>query len=281
MGLFRQKIVPRQFIDLMFNETGKYANWELAKRIQVGDYGEVDRETGTFVKYGNIYDDGLILNKTDKDDPMQGNSLINWNISTEAARQHHFSGTPECNAAGMVGVALTGTWEFSGQRGAVLLMHSPQLWTIPNNKLLNRLVDGNELEGKYIVSEVYACPAVSLYLSHKDDKQVTFKLHADVDPSIVALAAGAPIGLGGTVKGGWSAHNAGGNHQCAGSEKDLTGKYTPLFILKKRKWGGSYRGVPQKPISADDDKWDNLNNVPWGDLDSEGEEEEEEEEEEE
>ncbi|KZP07261.1 hypothetical protein FIBSPDRAFT_763194 [Athelia psychrophila] len=167
MGLFRQKIVPRKFIDLMFNETGKYANWELAKQIQVGDYGEVDRETGRFEKYGNIYDDGLILDKTDKDDPIQGNSLINWNISTEAARQHHFSGTPECNAAGMVGVALAGTWAFSGKRGAVLLMHSPQLWMIPNNKLLNRLVDGKGLEGNYIVSEVYACPAVSLYLSHK------------------------------------------------------------------------------------------------------------------
>ena len=178
------------------------------------------------------------------------------------------------NAAGMADVALSGTWQFNGERGAVLVMHNPQLWTIPNNKLLNRLSD-DELKGKYIVSDVYACPAASLYLSHKseslqlppeplsdwrwyllsDDQQVTFKLHADVDPSVVALTTGVPIGIGATVKGGWSAHNAGGNHQSAGSAKNLAGKYTPLFTLKKRKWYGGYRGVPQKPINPDDDRY--------------------------
>ncbi|KZP12442.1 hypothetical protein FIBSPDRAFT_667810, partial [Athelia psychrophila] len=157
----------RKFIDLMFKETGKYANWELAKSIWVGDYGTVDRNTGTFVKYGNIYDDGLIPNRTARDDIVSGEPLNNWKVSTEAARQCNFSGTPECNAAGMVDVALTGTWEFSGERGAVLVMYSPLLWMIPNNKLLDRLVDVEEVKGKFIVSEAYACPAVSLYLSHK------------------------------------------------------------------------------------------------------------------
>ena len=35
MGPFTKKIVPLKFIDLMFKETGKYANWELAREIRV------------------------------------------------------------------------------------------------------------------------------------------------------------------------------------------------------------------------------------------------------
>ncbi|KZP33695.1 hypothetical protein FIBSPDRAFT_1000808 [Athelia psychrophila] len=108
------------------------------------------------------------------------------------------------NLAGTMGVALTGTWEFSDKRGAVLMMHLPQPYNVPNNKLLNSLVDVKELKGKHIVSDAYTCPASSLDLSGKSeslysslcplpsmisiagDKQVAFNLHAEVDPSRVS-----------------------------------------------------------------------------------------------
>lgn len=86
------------------------------------------------------------------------------------------------------------------------------------------------------------------------DKQVTFNLHADVDPSIAALAAGVPVGGGGGVKTGWSASNATGMHQSAGSEKSLSGRYTPLFTLRKRKWLANFRGCPEATFSEDDDR---------------------------
>ena len=80
------------------------------------------------------------------------------------------------NLAGMVDIALAGTWDFSEKRGAVLLMHRPQLWTIPNTKLLDRLNKVKELKGKYIVSDAYTCPASSLYLSHKGESLQSYLL---------------------------------------------------------------------------------------------------------
>ena len=63
--------------------------------LQVGDYGNVDRNTGAFDKYGNIYEDNLIPNRTDKDEPVQGQPLSRWTISTESVRERNFSVAPE------------------------------------------------------------------------------------------------------------------------------------------------------------------------------------------
>ncbi|KAF7977601.1 hypothetical protein HWV62_3208 [Athelia sp. TMB] len=231
---------------------GKFANWELAKEIRVGDYGTVDSKTGTFEKDGNIYDENLIPNKTDKDDIVPGEPLSYWKVSTETAHECNFSGGPEVNVAGIADVALAGTWKFDEKRGAVLLMHLPQLWQIPNMKLLDRLVDVPEVKGKYIVSDAYACPASSLYISGKSSEEVTITLHAEVDPIVAGVAAAVPVGGGGNVKGG------------------CKGRYTPLFTLKKRRWYAKWRGVPQAPIDPNEDKYEDID-VPWGPLDSDGE----------
>ncbi|KZP31638.1 hypothetical protein FIBSPDRAFT_945143 [Athelia psychrophila] len=120
-------------------------------------------------------------------------------------------------------------------------MHLPQPYNVPNNKLLNSLVDVKELKGIHIVSDAYTCPASSLDFSGKSDKQVAFNLHAEVDPSVAALAAGVPIGVGSGVKAGWSG-----------------------------KWYGKWRGRPEGSIPEGDDRWEDIY-LPWGPLDSDGE----------
>ena len=59
----------RQFVDLIFRASRKYANWDPEVSVAVGDYGRITRgksglafwreKQGIFVKDGNIYDDGL------------------------------------------------------------------------------------------------------------------------------------------------------------------------------------------------------------------------------
>ncbi|KAF7979137.1 hypothetical protein HWV62_43371 [Athelia sp. TMB] len=197
--------------------------------MEVGDYVTVDRKPVVFNKHGKIYEDNLIPDFTDKDEISQ-----HQNGERRQFRDYLLSS----NVAGVGDVALTGTWEFNGERGAM-------------KKLLDRLANVKAVEGKYLVSEAYMCPAASLYLSNKSDKEVTLKLHGKVNAPVATFAAGVPVGVG------------------------ATGNYTTLSTLKKRRWYGGYRGVPQKPINPDEDKWETLEDVPWGAIDSDDEDDEE------
>ena len=59
----------RQFVDLIFRASHKYASWDPEVPVAVGDYGWITRgktglafwrkKQGIFMKDGNIYDDGL------------------------------------------------------------------------------------------------------------------------------------------------------------------------------------------------------------------------------
>jgi hypothetical protein len=59
----------RQFVDLIYHASKKYASWDPEVTVAVGDYGRVTRgktglafwrkKQGIFLKDGNIYEDGL------------------------------------------------------------------------------------------------------------------------------------------------------------------------------------------------------------------------------
>lgn len=59
----------RQYIDLIFQASHKYASWDPEVAVEVGDYGRITegraswfpwrRKNGTFMKEGNIYDEGI------------------------------------------------------------------------------------------------------------------------------------------------------------------------------------------------------------------------------
>jgi len=59
----------RQFVDLIFRASKKYASWDPEVVVAVGDYGRITRgktglafwrrKRGIFLKEGNIYEDGL------------------------------------------------------------------------------------------------------------------------------------------------------------------------------------------------------------------------------
>jgi len=59
----------RQFVDLIFHASKKYASWDPEVAVAVGDYGRITqgktglafwkKNRGTFLKDGNIYEDGL------------------------------------------------------------------------------------------------------------------------------------------------------------------------------------------------------------------------------
>jgi hypothetical protein len=48
----------------------------------VGDYGTTDRETGKFLKEGNIYEDAAMAHLTDQHKPLTGAPEGTWVISS-------------------------------------------------------------------------------------------------------------------------------------------------------------------------------------------------------
>jgi len=60
----------RLFVDLIVRSSHKYPNWDPEVSVEPGDYGRITqgrqfriafwkKRVGTFIKEGNIYDDGL------------------------------------------------------------------------------------------------------------------------------------------------------------------------------------------------------------------------------
>lgn len=50
----------RKFVDILFRANGLYASLEPSIAIVPGDYGTVDRATGTFLKEGNIFEPSFL-----------------------------------------------------------------------------------------------------------------------------------------------------------------------------------------------------------------------------
>lgn len=48
--------IPQTYVKLILEQTGLYAAFEPTLRVELGDYGHVDKSTGEFLAEGNIFD---------------------------------------------------------------------------------------------------------------------------------------------------------------------------------------------------------------------------------
>jgi hypothetical protein len=99
----------RQFVDLIFRASQKYASWDLEVVIEAGDYGRITRgktgpafwkkRQGIFVKEGNIYKDGL-AEKYDISTPqkhgIESNQEMSWITSKNAKEIDLAADTSTC-----------------------------------------------------------------------------------------------------------------------------------------------------------------------------------------
>ena len=66
---------------------------------------------------------------------------------------------------GLAEASIQGQWAFGSTRGALLLMAHPRSSYILGDTLLKRLTKVQALKDMFLVTEVFLCPAYSLYLS--------------------------------------------------------------------------------------------------------------------
>jgi len=76
--------------------------------------------------------------------------------------------------SGIVGLAdasIKGQWSFGRERGALLIMAYPRCSYIPRDTFLKHIAEVEALKDMALVTEVFSCPAYSLYLSNKSKCQ--------------------------------------------------------------------------------------------------------------
>ncbi|KAJ7900700.1 hypothetical protein B0H14DRAFT_2671480 [Mycena olivaceomarginata] len=238
------KYASRKYIDLIQAASSKWANWDPPHPIKVGDYGTVDKDT----------DEKIV-------------------ISSETEQKRDLNLSPQVSIPGIAEASIKGQWKFkSGKTGALLVMAQPRSSWVPANPLFKKLLEIPALKDKYLVMEIVACHAYSMYLSNKLEDTVSLALLAKT-PIPVAPLVSASGELGGSW---WSETGAGVfRHGCV---PPGTYSFTPLFALKRiRKPGFLSRGAaPGRHhvllANAARCSWEDAEK-PWWPLDEDGEEE--------
>ncbi|KDR70879.1 hypothetical protein GALMADRAFT_812426 [Galerina marginata CBS 339.88] len=261
----------RKFIDLIRKASSKWASWDPGHEIKVGDYGKIDKISGEFDRKGNIYDDTHIytdenIAKRVKDNPPKLASREDKYIATSPrVIRSDLESDAEAKVPELADAPIKGQWTFRSERGALLIMAHPCSSYIPAGTLLEHLTEVKALEDMALITQVFLCPAYSLYLS--SGNVVSLAL---VGSYPIPTAPGDTVGSEHGLK--WWDKNTTGllRNGCDRKGKD---SYTPLYTVKeirKKSWLEFRRGLP-RPVYEGDDLWSDVY-PPWDPLDEEGNE---------
>ncbi|KAL0959554.1 hypothetical protein HGRIS_011268 [Hohenbuehelia grisea] len=267
--MFSKHPDSRLYIDKMYDMSSRFANWDPGRQIQVGDFGKVNKKTGEFRVKGNIF-----THQTTKDyaaaelsvEPGAPSDTHEF-VSLEAYKVAFDSG-PTSDIPGLATAALKHRIQFTGRRGAVLVLRNPRPITLKGD------IDGlprEALRGKglTLVVEVTQSPDYFMFLSHKSSGQLRLTLQASVP--VAGVSAGGEIGAG------WYHDGVAGVYK-SGSQADHAKIFTPLYhLLKLDESDGPIRGFEDLGPSAvaGEECWMPAT-PPWKSLDSDGEFDEEE-----
>ncbi|KAI0259830.1 hypothetical protein BC834DRAFT_598188 [Gloeopeniophorella convolvens] len=246
----------RKYVDLIMQASGKWPNWDPPKTVQPGDFGSVEGETGEFVSEGNIYSLDVIKDLAVQHPIRIGDRVDRHNIHSYEVTGMDASVEQGLDTSGIHCIALKSKWKFSSKRGAILLMHEPQMTYVPDEFLSEVLKRKDILKDKCVVNQVYTCSGFYMYLSNKTREELTVSLRTSVP------IAGPVYGTHG-AKIGWHCDRYAGVQQSAYNAES---RYTPLFAMKTRKRRMLRRGDPM----SGKENWEETD-VPWDDLDEDGE----------
>lgn len=267
--LTHESNAQRKFIELIFDRTGKYPNWDPPSEIPVGSYGLIDKDTGNFFPKGSIYSNEfqpLLLRagidpKSDEHYPKdcpEESEFTTWskNVKRIELKVESHAGVP-----GIAEASIKGTWQVKkGTTGAVLLMNKPRIKNITSD-VLGKLSNIELLQSMHLVTKVFYCPAFSMYLSDKSGENISIALLASA-PVV------APVGTAGAMAEmkWWSDSQAGLARNGCKTEHC----FTPLYELRHVRHRRNRRATPS-PERTGEQLWVSPP-LPWAPLDEDGQE---------
>lgn len=239
----------RKYTDLINISSAKYVNWDPLRRIEVGDFGQIDPETGQFVYEGNIYRDETLASTAKNYPPEVHDPVDEFKIDSSIFTC--MSASP--NFGELSDIIYKRQWQFRDDRGAFLVLHRARKISIPSSFLDMALKAENpllEIRTKNVITNVWSCPSFAMYLSNKSGEHVKIALRAP--------------NAGSGHETGWYAEGNTGVYQFGSLPNE---DYRPLYHLQKiRK-----RNIRPRRDGRDPNEiiWASTD-VPWGDLDDDG-----------
>ncbi|KAF4568142.1 hypothetical protein AB1N83_012321 [Pleurotus pulmonarius] len=251
----------RLYIEKIFMKSSRFANWEPACRIEPGDYGTLSKRTGEFLKEGSIFTLPSTAEYAAEHLSIKNGAVdhVQEYVSIEGFRKDFEAGPEEVEIPGIATAVVKTKYQFTGRRGAVLVMHRPQPRSLDGGV---KGIPSTDLRGKNLVTSVVDCPDYYMFLSQKKAGLVSIVLQASAP-----AAAGVPAGGG--ANGGWQRYGIGGTYKASEPGQE----YTPLYQTVV--WD-EFDRLRSAPIPDDDDDADEgwvPAIPPWEVLDSDGEEE--------
>jgi len=257
----------RLFVELIRKATGgKYANWSPPKKVQVGDYGTVDKETGEFERAGNIYDPEFAPElELGKKHPAQAASPDDQlTVVSRGVKVVSFDATAASAYPELAAATIKGRWSFSSGQGAVLFLVKPTESSITDlAKVLPKLQHHPELADKALVTDVFTCPMYALLLVRDSDAQAEAAIGVTIFDGSQASAS---------VQAKWHFSNTSGLRRCGG--EGGRSLFYPLFTLwtpKTKSFLDRLKGRREGPILEGEDTFMPYP-APWAALDSNGDE---------
>ncbi|KIK68738.1 hypothetical protein GYMLUDRAFT_92240 [Collybiopsis luxurians FD-317 M1] len=257
----------RKFIDLLLQVTNnKWTNIDANKEIKVGDFGQIDRATGEFQIEGNLYANPDTVVKMSSHPLRQTVSTQFEKYVSQGVKEISLSSSVNAKVQPIVDAEFEGKFEFKKKRGGILVLKSPRIQSMqgfPTSLLLDDEFK-SILKDRVVCTDVVSCPSFCLYLASGSDHQFTLSLKTDVP---VPVAPGVQVGGG--VQTDWKAENAQGLMKKGTSDK---GEYVffPLYSIKRVNWGRV--STVLRGQEEDDASWLVDAEIPWLDLDDDGEE---------
>ncbi|KAL1674662.1 hypothetical protein EV122DRAFT_293288 [Schizophyllum commune] len=163
---------PRLYVDLIFRQSGCFANWDPTTVLRVGDYGTVRVNDGELDVLGNIYDDGFAEKYgLQLPPPVTNTPSGEYVICSDGVRQ---TAVPQ-----IVNCTLKGQWEAGDGENALLLLPNTVRVSLPGSckqALAERIYD--DMKDFSFVTDVYHTPDYALFVNHSQKRSLVLALQA-------------------------------------------------------------------------------------------------------
>lgn len=263
---------PRLYVDLLRSASGVYASWQPSQKIEVGDYGTVNKMTCEFEKEGSIYDAAFEpdLKISDSFPPEECPPDDQHTLVSRGVRELSFGADAIAKLAGLVDFELRGHWKFANGRGAILVMHRPKLTRIQYlANLLPSLRQVECLSDKALVTSVFSAPRYAMLLTQEQTKK------AEALVALVPTVANSgEVNVSAGTSFRWLGHSSSGVWKSGGTTGE--GPFYPLYSLRTPKSTSYLKRLfasrPRNEENIDGEDAFYPYQLPWSILDEDGDE---------